>query len=320
MRRLEDLPQMAEEALGGLCAGQDLKLRIRKAAGSGVKPAGRNLFRPAAALAMAGALVLLAAAGSLLVPGLTGTKVNPGGGNDVFDSLPAGQATNLPFAARALLDVPPGSITLKAGETNPEYRSIWAPPRGGSFPLIGVGGKFYRLMQNPSSIPDNLLGQDLGQVSEFTEEPALSDMSQIISNIVNQGETVYAISGMDSAMVAAQVDGQLRAFQRVSFANNAVVGPESLGETLGAGVSVVGLELSGVGTVTDPSAASGLMDILLNSASFNSAAGRDSSGQSLLIALSNGLTVQMLVKNDTLSACGSWSCPEFFEAFQNAVN
>lgn len=320
MRRMEDLPLMAEEALGGLMAGQDLKLRIRKAARSGLKPAAKNLFRPAAALAMAGALVLLVAAGSLLIPGVTGPGANPADGNNIFNSLPAGQSTGQPFAARALLDVPPGSITLMAGENNPEFRSIWAPLRGGSFPLIGVNGKFYRLMQNPSSIPQNLLGQDLGQISEFTDEPALADFSQIISNVVNQGETVYAVAGMDSAMVAAPVDGELRAFQRVSFANNAVIGPESLWDTLGTGVGVVGLELSGVGTVTDPGAASSLVDILLNSASFNSAAGRDSSGQSLLIALSNGLTVQMLVKNDTLSACGSWSCPEFFEAFQNAVN
>ena len=48
----------------------------------------------------------------------------------------------------------------------------------------------------------------------------------------------------------------------------------------------------------------------------NLASGR----QSLLIELDNGLTVQMSVRDENLSACGTWSCPEFFEAFEEAVH
>ena len=33
----------------------------------------------------------------------------------------------------------------------------------------------------------------------------------------------------------------------------------------------------------------------------------------------NGLTVQMAVKDDKLSACGTWSCPEFIDAFTDAM-
>ena len=40
---------------------------------------------------------------------------------------------------------------------------------------------------------------------------------------------------------------------------------------------------------------------------------------SLLIGLKNGLTLQLLVSDESVSACGTWSCPDFFEAFDEAV-
>ncbi len=319
MKRLEDLNEIAQEALGGLYAGQDLKLRILKAARAQKRPAARGFLRPMPMMALAAALVVLVAAGSLLAPGALAPSTSPGGTNDVLDSYPSGQATAMPFKARALLDVPPGSISLTSSSNNPEYRSIWANASGGNFPLIGVNGKYYRLMRNPSSIPQNLMGGSIGQVSEFTEEPALADPNQIVSNAVNQGETVYSVNGMGEALIAASMDGAMRVFQRVSFANNAILGWESLSDTLGIGGKVIGMELTDVGTISDEATASQLADILLGSASFVNASGSQSGNRSLLIQLSNGLFVQMFVKNDTLSACGSWSCPDFFEAFEAAV-
>ena len=47
--------------------------------------------------------------------------------------------------------------------------------------------------------------------------------------------------------------------------------------------------------------------------------GTVSAKQSLLIQLDSGLTLQLAVKNDKLSACGTWSCPEFLEAFEAAL-
>ena len=319
MKRFENLNDMAQEALGGLYAGQDLKLRILKAARAQKRPAARSNFRPMPMMAMAAALIVMVAAGSLLLPGVLAPGTAPDGTNDVFESNPSGQATVMPFVARALLDVPPGSISLSEGSQNPEYRSIWSGASGGNFPLVGVNGKYYRMMRNPSSIPQSLLGGSIGQVSEYTQEPALADPNQIISNAVGQGETVYTVDGMGDALVAATVDGQLRVFQRVSFANNAILGRESLADTLGISGKVIGMELTDVGTISDASTAASLADILLGSASFANASGSQSSSRSLLIQLDNGLFVQMFVKNNTLSACGSWSCPEFFEAFEAAA-
>ena len=59
-----------------------------------------------------------------------------------------------------------------------------------------------------------------------------SGTSGMVSNVVARGETVYAISGMSGALVAAQVDGSTRVFQRVSYAGTAIIGSETLADTL----------------------------------------------------------------------------------------
>ena len=229
-----------------------------------------------------------------------------------MDSQPAGQV--VPGETLAL-DVPPGSITIKSSR-NPSFRSIWAPAAGGNFPLIGVSGCYYRLLTNPTAISNDLLGEALGTVDLFTSEPALAGTAGICSNIVNQGEAVYAVRGMRGALAAANVGGQMRVFQRVSYGNSALVGRETLADTLHAETAVA-LELSGVGTVNDPATAQRLVQILVGSAQFLRAGGGESN-QSLLIQLQSGIAVQLAVNGERLIACGTWACPEFFEAFQEA--
>ena len=82
--------------------------------------------------------------------------------------------------------------------------------------------------------------------------------------------------------------------------------------------SVVALELTGVGTVTDPAQAQALFSLLINTAQMTRP-GASETSQSLLIGLQNGLALQMSVRDESLMACGTWSCPEFFEAFEAAV-
>ena len=72
------------------------------------------------------------------------------------------------------------------------------------------------------------------------------------------------------------------------------------------------------GTVTDPAEAQQLMGILLQNASLTRS-GASETGSSLLIGLQNGLVLQMSVRDESLMACGTWSCPAFFEAFEAAV-
>ncbi|MBR3743316.1 MAG: hypothetical protein IKN04_23145 [Clostridia bacterium] len=305
--RLHTLPDIAENS--GLEAGEQLKRKILRAAREKQQP--RRVFAPRLAAALCAVAVLIGAV-AFALPGLRGGGPTPTD-TVLIESHPAGSVT---IGDKTALDVPAGSITIRASK-NPSYRSIWAPMSGGNFPLIGVNGRYYRLLTNPTSISGSLLGQSLGTVNTFTSEPALADKNGICSNVVAAGETVYAVSGMNGALAAANVNGQMRVFQRVSFADNALVGKEKLADTLMAN-SAVALELSGVGTVNDASAAQRLVSILLNNASFLRAGGSETN-QSLLIQLSNGIVLQMAVNGERLIACGTWACPEFFEAFQEAM-
>ena len=167
---------------------------------------------------------------------------------------------------------------------------------------------------------DSLLGESLGEVTEYTLEPALSTGGGIVSNIVSAGETVYAIQGMQGAMAAAYVKGNLRVFQRVGYASTAILGDETLEDTLAAASHITAMELTGAGVIDDPAVAQTLMQTLLTDAVYESASASTGDTRSLLIALDNGLLMQLMVGQDTVSACGTWSCPEFFEAYDQAID
>ncbi len=305
--RLRALPEIAQST--GLEADEQLKRKILRAAREKAQP--RRAFAPRLAAALCAVAVLIGA-GAFALPGLRGSGPTPVD-TPLIESHPAGSVT---AGDKLALDVPAGSISIRSSK-NPSYRSIWAPMTGGNFPLIGIQGRYYRLLTNPTSISGSLLGQSLGTVDTFTSEPALADRNGICSNTVAAGETVYAVSGMNGALAAASVNGQMRVFQRVSFGDNALVGREKLADTLMAS-SAVALELSGVGTVNDAATAQRLVNILTKNASFLRAGGSETN-QSLLIQLQNGIVVQMAVNGERLIACGTWACPEFFEAFQEAM-
>ncbi len=264
-------------------------------------------------LAPALSLALVVIAGAVALPRLIG---RPGTPAPVIDTVAAGGVSLSGGTQSALLDVAQGSITIRKS-SNPSYRSIWAQASGASFPVIGVNGRYYRMLTNPTSLGSDLLGGSLGNVTNFTSEPALAGTQGIVSNIVNQDEAVYSVSGMNNAAVAAKVNGVYRLFQRVSFGDRALIGGESLSDTLRAS-NVVALELSGVGTVNDPDTAKRLYGILTDNAEYQRAGGNET-GQSLLIQLSNGLVLQMAVNGERVIACGTWACPEFFEAFTEAL-
>ena len=41
--------------------------------------------------------------------------------------------------------------------------------------------------------------------------------------------------------------------------------------------------------------------------------------QKLTVTLQSGLKLQLGVSGDTVTGCGGWSCPEFFDAFEAAL-
>lgn len=319
MNRLDRLPELAAKGLGGLKADGRMLGQIRlAAANSAVKSRAR--WQPVLLYAAAAAIFLAAAlwgAPMLRLTDKPGSQLSA----EVLGSRAAGGTAqeNSTEWIRAM-GAPAGNVSAGSSTTDAGgYRNLFAPERGGNFPLLLVDGAAYRMLISPTNMKDSLLGDPLGEVTEYTLEPALSTGEGMVSNIVNAGETVYAVKGMQGAMAAAYVKGGLRVFQRVSYTGTAVLGGETLADTLTGATHVVALELTGSGIVDDPAAAQALMQTLTDNAEYESAAVGDGDKRSLLIALDNGLLMQMMAGDDTLSACGTWSCPEFFEAYDKAA-
>ena len=309
MKNLECLKEICDRGLAGLNADACLLEQIRLSQ----KPKRRFLqWRPV--LIGCAAVVVLAGAGLFALP-----RLLPGGGDiSVVTRSAGGSAAAADFALTA--SVPAGSVHISesAGQT-PKYRSIFASGQSSGYPLVKLGDAAYRMLTAPESLPGDLLGEQLGIVAEFTAEPAVSTAGTV-SNVVAANEPVYAVKGMQGAAVAAAVNGSLRVFQRAGFSGVAVLGGETLQDVLLGSARAVAMELSDVGVIDDPAQAEELMNVLLQNARYEGASESANRSQSLLIWLSNGLNVQMNVGGGTLSACGTWSCPEFFSAFDDAVS
>lgn len=307
MKVLNQLPEVVDRQLGGLEADARLLARIKINAAEGEKQRYRTGPRFQVVLAACCALVLcIGGVCWAMNPGET--SLLPANENNPIDSYAAG-STVITTAPPAVGDLPEGAITM-SGAGARSGSSLFATGQGNSFPLITVGGATYRMLTYPDGISSALLGSELGLVNEFNLEPALGS-GDIVSNAANPGAPVYAISGMKGAMVAANVGGSLRVFQRVSYSGTATIGGESLGDTLCKPSHVRWISLNG--TTVSGAQAQELMQILLDDADFHST-GTSGKG-SLQIGMDNGLTLQLLVGDDTVSACGTWSCPGFFEAF-----
>ncbi|MBR3763514.1 MAG: hypothetical protein IKK57_03055 [Clostridia bacterium] len=311
---LKHLPQTAEQGLSALKATPEMKARIQLAACQAKAAPCRPSLNTAirwASLACCAALVVLA-----LVIALPHHDEALQPASLISSGTLGNQATAEPPISG---DLGGSGVVIRSGNRNPGYRSMWADVSGGSFPLIGVNGKYYRLLTTPRNVDSALRGSAVGTIDEFTTNPSLSSTNTVLSNVVAPGETVYAIRGMGDTLVTARVDGQMRLFQRVSFNGNALRGRERLEDTLQIAGRVIGIELTGVGTITDPDICNRLVEVLFDCASYESS-GSVSSRQSLILELDNGLVVQMAVKNDSVAACGVWSCPEFFEEFEAMCN
>ena len=318
MNRLDHLPEIARRELGGLNADARLLGKIRLAAAKNAAPR-RAWLRPALTAGLALALCLCV--GLLAVPALM--RVGAPAGQDagaILDTHAAGQAiAPVTGAQLRALDIPAGVISVGGSAADAgSYRNLFAPERDGNFPLILADGAAYRMLISPTNMNAKLLGEALGTVTEYTLEPALST-GGVVSNMVSAGETVYAVTGMRGALAAAYVRGSLRVFQRVSFAGTALLGRETLADTLASADHITAMEMTGAGVVDSAQTARDLMQTLLDNAEYESASVGSDNTRSLLIGLDNGLLMQLMVGDGTLSACGTWSCPEFLDAYAKAM-
>lgn len=304
MMKPEQFKQIADEALGGLKATPGLFNRAKmRAEGQSTKAKGLPARR---VLALAMSLVILVGGAALILPRLQQSKIHTVG------TLTAGESQTDTLSEKA--DLPRGSLQLSKAP-GPK-QGIWEGSGHSNFPLLRLEGRYYRMLTNPSDV-SSLANANMGQVAVFTTEPALDGGSEALSNIASKGAVIYSFSGMGRSALAAQVNGQTRLFQRVSFAGNALIGGETLRDTLPQGA--VALQLSDVGTITDRDTVNALMNTLYSASEYQ---GNQtiSGSQTLLLDYGNGIVLQMNVKGDSLSACGTWSCPEFIEQFMAAVD
>lgn len=313
MKNVEDLKSVADEMLGGLTAGESLKRQVYAAARQAQEtvPFYRwKAFRLGVpACAMAAVIITAAIALPLREESLR------------IDTHAAGATPAPPvFAMRAAADLPEGSLQLTGAASAPGYKSLFAQSSGANFPLLGVNTRAYRLLKSPT-LSEGDLGGSVGSVGVISDEPSLCEDSAWkdgLSNIADEGSDIRAISGVgDKTAVAAKVDGKWRVFQRVYYAGHGTMS-DSLENTLDVRGSVASLELSDVGTISDSDTANSLIATLLDNASFYS---EDATGkkQSLTVTLKNGISFTLGVSGDVVSACGGWSCPEFFTAFSDAL-
>jgi len=313
MKRLENLSDIASRQLGGLEATPTLLAKIKLEAAEQKQPRPLRVYaRPV--LAVCAALVLCVGAVMTLSPD-NGVIAPPQPTENVLDTHSAGMESQPTAQPRTVGDVPQGSISMSAGARSTDG-TLFVQNDPAGFPLVALNGATYRLLETPDAVSPSLLGESLGTVTEFNVEPALSS-GGVVSNIIACGESVYAIGDRGSALIAANVNGSLRVFQRVSYAGTAIIGAETLSDTLCAPEDVEWIDIAGIGRVDDPSAVRSLMDTLFELADYKGTA--FSTGASMQLGLHNGLVLQLMAGEDSISACGMWSCPDFFEEFMQAV-
>lgn len=314
---LQQLPKTADQALAGLTAGPQLKAKIQLAA---VKPQKKRITFQQLTVRLAPLACCLVLGVFLL--GHFGKDKNAQTAPLSNQAMSISHQTlgNVPEQGELRGDLNGTDITISSGKRGPTLRSIWVEPNGSAFPLIGMNGRYYRLVTSPRNVPSKLLGEVVGTVEEFTNEPSLSGTGSVVSNTVTTGSKVYAIKGMENTLVSAEVDGQMRLFQRVSFNKNARRGKESLEDTLQVRGHVVAMELTGVGVIGSADVCEELLDILFSCAQYESSDDIVNASQVLILTLDNNLEVQLIVRKGSVSACGIWSCDEFFDAFEEACN
>ena len=214
-----------------------------------------------------------------------------------------------------------GSTGVNVGvrQVSSGMSSIWeASETAGIFPLVGIRGDYYRLLTAEAS-SGITLGQPIDTVEEFTTEPSLSGLDIVVSNYLPTGTQLYSIPSMGTSVIACSLDNQVRLFQRVSFNGYGIRNSDTLDSTLCCSGHIVSMELSDTGIIYDRNTCEDLYQTLIKNSMLTSS-GNLTPQASLIIRLDNGLSLQMNCRGDRLSACGVWSCPEFFEQFQQLLN
>lgn len=214
IKELERLAPTADEMLSGLHADETMKRRILSAAREEKK---RSVSMPRLVPALCCAALAVACIG-MFAPRLSQTAVSAAASPAPvsIDTIAAGDEQAVSMTRMA--DV---SGTARVRAAGGSSDSLFASTSG-DIPLVAVNGAVYRMLSTPTNVESSLLGDAVGTVSTTTDEPSLADdnaMAGGLSNVAEAGQTIYAVSGVDvNTAVACEVGGNMRLFQRVSYA------------------------------------------------------------------------------------------------------
>ena len=319
MNKLEQLAPIADEMLSGLHADEMMKRRILTAAREKTAPRRAAVRRFVPALSCAALAIACVGMLGLRLSGAQTQAAEP----VAIRSIAAGDHT-LDNSVRVAdvgssVRVADVGSSARVKSVAPSENSLFAVADG-DIPLVAVNGCVYRMLTAPKNVDSSLVGDAVGSIAAFSDTPSLAEddaFSSGLSNVSGEGTAIHAVSGLDaSTAVAAEVGGKMRLFQRVSYAGRGP-GGQGLEDTFSVRGLVTELTLSDVGTLTGD-AANDAIAVLLDHAYLKST-DTSSHRQTLTATLSNGLKLQLGVSGDTVSGCGNWSCPEFFEAFKAAL-
>ena len=317
-KSIEELGPIANEMLGGLDADEAMRLKIVRAAAQGKTARRTPAMRLVPALCCAALVIGCVSVAKPRLNEHTNDAPVIMAGEPMavsIDTIAAGEGAAY-SGGEIVADLGDNAKMRKASGG---AQSLFAMGSG-DIPLVAMGTAIYQMLETPKDIGNSLLGDSLGDIALFDEQPSLAspkEMAAGLSNVAQPGTVVYSIKGLPkTTAVAAEIDGGMRVFQRVSYAGKGPAGA-SFEDTFGVRGKVKSAELSGVGELTG-SKANDVIAVLLDNAVLKSA---DASArkQTLTVTLENGLRLQLGVSGDTLCGCGGWSCPEFFEAFEASL-
>lgn len=324
LKRPEQLPEAIEKALGGLRADARLKSRIEFALlakdnkSEHVKSRVRGGFVPRRVVPVAAAFAVAVFA----VAGVISYRHYNGGDAGVIANIAAGETEEAPAVEEAterpIESLPSNVASVNDAIKQVSYRSIWAPAAKSNFPIIGVNGRYYRELTSPSALPGSVGVEKVGTVTKYAEEPFISDNAPVVSNTVPVGTDIYEVNGMGGTFIAADTGSGRRVYQRVSINNSGAVNGEKLADTAQIAGHIKKVSLSNVGVIEDAAKAEEFFRGVAADAIFNDN-GELTGGQSMIFTLDNGLSLQFVVKENKMHACGTWSVPDLQERFKNAM-
>lgn len=317
MEQLNELRSASETVLNGLKADDALKMKILAAASEEVtsKPSAtvkRHSDISGSIRWMKFVPAVCCVTAVLAIGLIVGLNFRDMTQKPVITSFTAGVRKSSPISLRASAS---GNATSGLNEISISGSGILYPKENGYFPMIRLGGRVYRQLN--LTLSDSVKLTDLGTVSLYTDDPALADESIDLSNLLPEGTQVYGIDGCGSAFAIAELSGKKMIFQRSSFLGDAILPGEILADTLPFAGRVVSVSDDKGRSVSDPVLAKELYTLLLEKAEYKGSG--DVAGDCfILFHLDNGLACQFRLNGSLFSACGTWSCPEFIDAFEKS--